>query len=529
MSWARAGDTLGINPMASNTSAHCKWCILLILLTVLLRLPAIIHPKAIDDEGGYAVIANELLHGGTLYISAVERKPPLLFWIYEAIFFVVGPYNWVPFHMIAVGWVLLTMGGLYAVGKELFHRDVGLAAALFYSISTTPGQYQNLAFNGEVMMNLPIVWTLFLVFKQNTSRYRWELVVSGVFLCCAFLIKQPAAIAAVAVGMYLLLPSYRAKRNLRVRHSLLNAFTLTFSYFLTLGVAALVLHNQGILGEACYWNIGDHDIFHGPTDPIFWQLAIPYSLAFAVAWHPLLIVCYISVRECCKTGARYWESRKPEFIALLILLCCAGIGVSASGRFYSHYYVQLLPSLVLLGAPALTAIWTKKQTYRSILLQPGTLRVMLGVTASLFLSINTFYLWHQRPENKLSRYVQEHSTPEDKVFFWGQTDYLYADAQRRPASRYIHFYPLTGYIWGSPLRYDPDYDTTYRILAGSWDILQEEFRRSPPLFFIDTDIGTEVKKYPPSRYPFLKNLLANKYEVVFSTPRGIIYRRVDRR
>jgi hypothetical protein len=32
---------------------------LLVLLTVFLRLPAVMHPKYIDDEGGYAVVAYE--------------------------------------------------------------------------------------------------------------------------------------------------------------------------------------------------------------------------------------------------------------------------------------------------------------------------------------------------------------------------------------------------------------------------------------------------------------------------------------
>ena len=82
---------------------------LLVLLTVFLRLPAVMHPKYIDDEGGYAVVAHELLQGGTLYISALDRKPPLLFWIYTAMFCVVGPYNWVALHLLAVGWILLTM------------------------------------------------------------------------------------------------------------------------------------------------------------------------------------------------------------------------------------------------------------------------------------------------------------------------------------------------------------------------------------------------------------------------------------
>jgi len=102
------------------------------------------------------------------------------------------------------------------------------------------------------------------------------------------------------------------------------------------------------------------------------------------------------------------------------------------------------------------------------------------------------------------------------------------EAQRRPASRYINAAPLTGYIWGSPTHLDPAYDTSYRILPGAWDILQAEFQQSPPLFFVDTDPETKAKKYPPARYPFLKRLLEQHYAVVFSTPKGVIYRRMDR-
>jgi hypothetical protein len=76
----------GNHSLALQIPTHYKWGILLVLLTVCLRLPAIVHPKAIDDEAGYATVAHELLHGGTLYVSALDRRPPLLFWIYTAIF-----------------------------------------------------------------------------------------------------------------------------------------------------------------------------------------------------------------------------------------------------------------------------------------------------------------------------------------------------------------------------------------------------------------------------------------------------------
>lgn len=511
-----------------NLLSQYKWPILLVLLTLFIRLPAIVHTKPIDDEGGYAVIANELLHGQSLYVDIIERKPPLLFWTYVAIFKIFGVYNWPLLHLVATAWILLTMWGLYSIGKELFDRNAGLAAALFYPIAITPSLSQNLAFNGEVMMNLPIVWAYWLAFRQTTSRWRPELIISGVLLCCAFFIKQPAAIAAIPVGVYLLLPSYRAKRQVNFFHSFLQASLLTISYFVTLGMFALILHNQGILDETYYWIVKDHDLYHGPTDPVFWQLAALNTLGYLAAWNPLVIACCVSLWQCCSRGARYWQSLRPEYIALLILLALSFIGVSASGRFYSHYYIQLLPAMTLLGAPAISAIWTGKQTYRSFLLRPRVLTGLLVFSTVAFLAINTFYLSQYRPENEMVRYLRQHSTPRDKVFFWGRDDNLYAEAERRPASRYIHYYPLTGYLWGSPLKDDPNFDTTDRIHPGAWDTLKAEFAHSPPAFIIDADPSTPAKKYPPSRFPYLKQLLENDYQEVFACTAGKVYKRKDK-
>jgi 4-amino-4-deoxy-L-arabinose transferase-like glycosyltransferase len=497
--------------------------ILLILLTVLLRLPALLHPMTLDDEGGYAVVAHEILFGGTVYEDALDRRPPGIFWTYAAIFRAVGPYAWAPFHAVAVGWILATMLGLYALGKQLFSREVGLAAALLYSIASTRSDWVNLALNGEVMLNLPIVWALYLAFRSSRSRLRPELAGAGVLLAIAFLIKQPAATAVLPVGLYLLLPGYRAARGLRLQDSVAQAALLTASYFLVLGAAALVLHTQGVLDEAWYWTFTDHDVPHGLTDPVFWSRAAVEVAASVGGWLPLLLACGVSLRE----RARYWRDRGPERSALLLLLGCAVIGVSASGRFYSHYFFLLLPALVSLAAPALAGILSGAVRYRFFLLRRGVMVFLLAGTAGAFLVRNTIGIQEWRTPSPLSSYVREHSTPDDRIFIWGQRDWFYAEAQRRPASRFILSFPLTGRVFGSPLSDDPDYDTSHRIHPGAWETLERDFAEHPPLFFVDTDPQTEAQKYPPQRYPYLRRLLAEEYEVVLSIPDGVVYRRLE--
>jgi 4-amino-4-deoxy-L-arabinose transferase-like glycosyltransferase len=198
------------------------WLVLL-LLTVIIRLPY-------------------LLDGGQPYVSAVDRKPPLLFYTYAAFFGLVGKYNFIGLHVISLLWVCATMGVLYVVARRLFDWRVGIVAAFFYSVFQPAGDYRNQAMNGEMLMNLPIVPALGLVFIPGRRRIRPELLAAGALLAVAFLYKQPAAIAAVPMGLYLLLPSYRTSRGLHLGHSLLHGALLIIGFATALGLSAWWLH-----------------------------------------------------------------------------------------------------------------------------------------------------------------------------------------------------------------------------------------------------------------------------------------------
>ena len=228
----------------------------IVLLTVAIRLPSLLHPQPIDDEAGYSVIANEIVHGGRPYIDAVDRKPPLLFWTYAAVFKVAGEYNWPALHILSLIWALATMAGLYVIAKQLFDRETGLIAALFYGVFQPWASFKNLAFNGEMVMSLAIVWAWAIGFKRSSLKWRPELLGAGALLCAAFLLKQPAAIAAVPLGIYLLLPSYRISRGLTRTQSVVHAAILTTGFFGFLALFALFLQGEGIFLPAHWPSLG---------------------------------------------------------------------------------------------------------------------------------------------------------------------------------------------------------------------------------------------------------------------------------
>jgi 4-amino-4-deoxy-L-arabinose transferase-like glycosyltransferase len=510
---------------ALPTFSRKRLVVALGLFTLITRAPALAYSGGLDDEGVYAVVATEMLRGGQPYVDAVERKPPLLFYIYEGILKLAGMYNLQALHVAMLAWVCVTLYFIHRILRSLFDDLTGFAGAFLYALFMCWADRRSLALNGELLMNLPIAAAVAITLGPTLSRFRVELLVAGALIGIAFLIKQPAGVTAAPLGLYLLLKPYRQARRITLLQSLLQAtlFSLGFAAVLT-AMAAFLVH-EGIFREALYWTIQNHNIEFGITTWIYW-FRLPKSLAlFVLECLPLLILCYVSLNQARRSDG-IWRERAAEFWALLLLVMASVLGISANGQWLLHYFLQLTLPLSLVAAPVLARIWTGTLTCSQTLLQRGPLKVWLGFLALLFLVVNTIGVITEKPR-EAGRYVREHSNPEDRMFVWGQGVHQtgqYLEAERRPASRYIASFPLTGHIFGI---WDPSLDTTYRILPGSWQNLQREFELHPPRFIIDSHVlHPPPRLYLMTQYPYLRDLVAQHYRKVHSAPDGVIYERL---
>ena len=490
----------------------CLAALGIVLITVAIRLPSLLHPQPIDSEAMYSVVANEIVDGGRPYIDAVERKPPLLFWTYAGIFEVAGKFNWRALHFVALLWTLSAMAGLYVIGRNLFNRNTGLIAALFYSLFQPWWYWKNLSLDAEMLMNLPIIWAWVIGFRRSSSPLRPELFPAGALLGAAFLLKQPAAITAVPLGIYLLLPSYRASRGFTPTNSIIQATMLTLGFFAALGLVSIVLWKQGIVHDAFYWTIADHDVPH-----VFWQKGIVNTLIFLGTCLPLLFGAIMA----CRDKSEIWTGKMAERTALLGLLAASAIGAAAGARFYPHYYVQLIPPLALLAASYYARLWSRTIQPPHWLLRPRVTYAWLALTIIAFSIKHWTGLAPRRVPSEAGGYLFTHSDPTDRIFVWGQSPEIYLDAHRRPACRYITTFPLTGYVFGGPI---PGFDTRSRILPGAWSTLNQDFARHPPTYIIDVQPDPKSAQYPVKNFPILAKLLAEQYQPVAHTAEGVIYR-----
>src|SRR5215471_20459936 len=85
------------------TRSQSHWVnVIIIALVVILRSPTLLPSMYNGDEGYYGIIANDTLDGGTFYRTAVDTKPPGIYYIYVAVFKLAGRNNLLAVHILAM-------------------------------------------------------------------------------------------------------------------------------------------------------------------------------------------------------------------------------------------------------------------------------------------------------------------------------------------------------------------------------------------------------------------------------------------
>jgi hypothetical protein len=285
------------------------------------------------------------------------------------------------------------------------------------------------------------------------------------------------------------------------------------------------LHAAGVLDEAMFWVFKHHDMPHGPLDIIFWERLEVAGVWFVLACFPLIAAGVASLSRRGRWVS--WEGKEAERVALWLLLAAAMLGVSASGRFYMHYFDLLVPPLAIAAAPVVAALLAGQATVDGAWpLRPRSMQRALVVTALVFFALQTAGLATRTKGSAAGSFVRSVAAPGDELFVWGELPRVYLESRLHPATRYTGTYPLTGHPYGGSISYDPVYpDTTSRIVPGTWEIFERELRASRPRFFVDVEAKLKQPRYPLSKFPWLARYVAENYVKVHEARDGVVYER----
>nr|QMU80555.1 glycosyltransferase family 39 protein [Streptacidiphilus sp. PB12-B1b] len=453
-------------------------------LATVTHLPSFARTVWSPDEGYLATEARMLEGGGVLYNTVVDRKPPLLPWLYDAAFDVFGSTSLWPLRVLAIGAHLTTAVLLAAVARKRWGSRAGAAAGVLYllvSIGLSPEDSQAATF--EVFM-LPATAAAFW-FAQNR---RWG--PAGAATAVAALTKQTGG----AVLVPLLWMVWRRK-GISVREGRRRPLAaLLFGFGLPVAVVAL---STGV-SSFFFW------VVTGSSDYASLDGAWLNMLARALGNSAILAAASLGLLVPLARRRRQLR----EDADLWVWFGSSWLGVITGFHFFGHYYLQLVPPLVLLGVGAVArggARWRPVLAYT-------------GLAGTVFLGLG--FLWpYQAVQHAVSvaAVVTKDTTPEESVLVWGMHPEMYWLADRRPATRYLTAGFLTNFSGGR----DGRGVGVDKGVASAWKVFDAEMARQLPEVIVD-DSGTAP--YSPAHIAPIRALLAAHYDRVGQDGTAVIYR-----
>jgi hypothetical protein len=398
------------------------------------------------DEGEYAYIAWRMGHGEMPYRDAFDQKPPGVFLAYRLALALPVEDPVAAIRALAALFSAASSLALYAWLRGLLGPAgvpaASWAALLLGFLSADP-MIQGPIANSELFMLPGILAAAALLPRAwaQPPRAAWLAGVAvGVLLGVATTMKQ---VAIVNVPLFVAVVAWRAARGERARR--LARFTAAFTLggllvwgplllwlwwggALAAGLDAFLLHNLAYAGAPTLADrVAALRVHAGPLLP-----------TQAAAWG----LAGVGVVDLLRKRDRF------PGLFLVAFAACAALGVSASGRYYPHYFQQLLPAVAAFAA--MIAIAPRGSRGRAV-------RLALPAAALVPLAMTTFSFWRLDPATAMARIypgnpfeampaiareIAAQSAPDERVFVFGSEPELLFYARRASASRYIHLFPL---------------------------------------------------------------------------------------
>ena len=443
-------------------------------VSLALHLPGLTVHLFNSDEASLATMGMVIDRGGRLYHDTADRKPPVVPYIYAAVAELTGSRDLRPVRAVAALVIAATAALLAAEAQRRYRsRRAALGAATLFllaSVAFFPADTQAAGF--EVFMLLPMTAAVVAAGRGRAAQ-------AGLWLAVACLCKQTAFTTALPIAWLL----YRAGGwRLLVRAT---------------GAGAAVIAVTAVA--------------FGPSQFLLWTvtgnggyLALRGSAGATVLRGLGMTGAFLGINLALFVLAGVAGRRRAADADLWMWLAAAAFGVLAGLRFFGHYYLQLLPPLVLLASAALPALGTTARRVAT-----GAMAFSAAVMCAVaFLPADERGLL---PYGAIAAEVRRITTPEETVLVWGEFPEIYWAADREPATRFIH----TGFLTGNSGGRDPGTGASTDGLPGAWAMLDQDLQAHPAALIVDTSpAGIRNSQYYPIEDTALWDHIRHDYQLI---------------
>ncbi|MEK6286996.1 MAG: glycosyltransferase family 39 protein [Acidobacteriota bacterium] len=549
-----------------------------------------------QDDGLWFTAAEEILRGKALYREMFFDKPPGLPLLYAGLFKTFGAHI-ITIRLFTICYAVVVSVVLYLFGSWLYDKPTGLTAAVMFSVFSTTyisGDMQSL--NTDFLMMPFYAAGAYLLIRSGADFIRpgstrdrsiWLAFAGGAMVGVASQINPKAIFDLIFFALFLIAAVLWKVRESEIRAGTTIASRLSVIKYIgaaskpiALTVAGFVLTSlpfllyiaatQSLSRYKLYvWDLSSSYARYYPVSRagvIFLRYGTDYFLINNTLFITLVVMAAVTIRQVWRY-ARGRQLRSADEVqadddsrfnatacrtftsdaALLMWFAVSFAGVATGGRFFAHYYFQVLPSLCLIGARGLVVINMHLRA-RNRLLRGAAITVLItgflytlvrshsetaGLAVDWVRGKNSVLNREARivaamvrdipdPANTVDRVGVESireggprtravNGSSDYLFIWGNWPEIYYRSGLLPASGYLAAPPLTGIP--ADVQYGKE---EYRSLlyanltAAARTELARDMEQTQPKYIVD-QLGFLDRQLSIERYPELHELM-NSYE-----------------
>ena len=419
------------------------WLVLVFGLVLVLRIPSFFEPFSYGDEMIYLTLGQAIKKGMVLYRDIHDNKPPLLYILAG----IAGNVFW--FRAMLAAWSLATIYLFWRLMDALFPHKKPLQklATIIFAILTTIPLFEGHVANAEVFMIGPTLAAFLILFTKTLNAK--NLFFSGVLFSIATLFKVPAAFDfPVILVFWLIFLDFKRLWKDWLRKSI----PLTVGFLVPIGLTFIWYFIRGGLSQYIVAAFGQNIGYLSSWRPN--DVVEPFLVRNA----PLLIRAgVVALGTVILFYFRKKLSRPFVFVTLWILFSL--FAVTLSERPYPHYLIQAVPALSILVA----MFFTEKTLEQILVLIPIGLFVFTPVYFNFWsYPIIPYYTrfidfasgkidkegYFSRFDGnvarnyEISRFINQTTSVNDKIFVWGDSPPVYALTRRFPPGKYVATYHI---------------------------------------------------------------------------------------
>ncbi|MDA8431589.1 MAG: glycosyltransferase family 39 protein [Nitrospiraceae bacterium] len=480
--------------------------VLLFVIAVRVRLSGFPLER---DEGEYAYMGQLILQGVPPYSGAYNMKLPGTDLMYALIMTLFGRSA----RGIHLGFMIVncaTILLLYRIGRRFVSETGAVAAAAAYAVLSLSPSVYGFAAHATHFVVLPALGGMLVLLaaeeKERLMPYFW----SGVLFGISFVMKQPGlffVLFGVSVVLYRrFFPGPRGSRR-----TLLPVLPLfLFGAALPLLGVIVWITASGTFGRFWFWTVeyAARYAVQVPLTEVFpmFQLGLAEATAdFRLLWGIALLGIVVMI---------FYRKMRSERVLFGLFALFSFLTILPGFYFRAHYFVTLLPAVSISVGIVVDYLDEKGAAFfgaRSLRFI-GAAVVCAVVVWGVYAGAG--YYFREEPAKlsgqiyfpnpfaaspEIARYLDERTSPADRVAVFGSEPQIFFYANRRSASGYIYTYGLM---------------EDHEYARGMQRDMVRQIEVSDPKFIVDVHVPTSWLIHPGSdRYIFgwFNNFVSERY------------------